>query len=76
MSDNFSKSTVEKIVNTCPDEMEIEVESETAFFQKISKNTTFNLTQVISVKVPVFKNTFSQKINHLEFSTPPPESFL
>jgi hypothetical protein len=71
--DNFSQTNIEKIINTCPDEIEIEVESETAFFQKISKNNTFCLTKVISVKAPVFKNTFFQKMSLLEFSTPPPE---
>lgn len=75
LSDNFSLNTPEKIVNSCPDEMEIEVESETAFFQKISKTTTFTFTKVFSVKAPVFKNTFSQITNLLEFSTPPPEIF-
>lgn len=71
LSDNFSQNSIEKIINSCPDEMEIELE--TAFFQKITKNYTFIPTKVISVKAPVFKNTFSQRLNLLESSTPPPE---
>lgn len=76
LSDSFSNVSSTQNINSCPDEMEIEVESETAIFQKISKNTTFIIIKVTSVKAPIFKNTFSQKMNLLEFSTPPPEVFL
>lgn len=73
LSDNFSQNSIEKIINSCSDEMEIEVEKEVSFFQKIPKKTTFFVSEIISLKAPVFKNTFSQSLNLLESFTPPPE---
>lgn len=73
LSDNISQNSIEKIINSCSDEMEIEVETEVSFFQKIPNKPTFMISEFIFEKVPVFKNTFSLKTNPLESITPPPE---
>jgi hypothetical protein len=73
LTDNFSHITIEKIINSSPDEMDIEVESETAFFQKITKNNSFSFNKNFTVKIPVLKNIFLNKNHLIEYTTPPPE---
>lgn len=73
LSYNFSEISTEQIIKSYPDEMEIEVETETTYFQKIAKNTVFVIIKNTDLKAPVFKNTFFHKIHSVEFSTPPPE---
>lgn len=76
LSETFSDIPSEQIINVCPDEVEIEPEFETAFFQKLTKFTSLTTPKTNAAKAPVFKNTFSHKIHPIEFTTPPPEFFL
>lgn len=74
MHSNLIDIATEQTVNSLPDEMETEVESEITFFQNTTNNPYFILETIFSVKAPVFKNTFSHNIHLIEFTTPPPEN--
>jgi hypothetical protein len=76
LSETFSIIPSEQTINACQDQIEIEYEFETDFFQKLTKYSSLKPLKILAVKQPVFKNTFSYKLHPIEFTTPPPEFFL